>query len=131
MYGTCILDLQEDKINIGIFNIKGLKKIISSYSDFLDILPIWIHSYDKTRLLRNINREKNPNYKEICRRFLSDYADFSFTFMLGENDWTNIKKIFQNIDVFDFEFYLNEKNEDYSGILNRPKLKTFINEGQD
>ncbi|MGN0329203.1 MAG: guanylate kinase [Lachnospira sp.] len=44
------------------------------------ILPIYIETDDGTRLLRSIHREQkqeNPRYEEMCRRFLADSKDFS------------------------------------------------------
>lgn len=44
------------------------------------IIPIYIEVRDDLRLERSIKRErkqKNPNYEELCRRFLADAADFS------------------------------------------------------
>ena len=44
------------------------------------VVPVYIEADAKDRLIRYINREslqKNPNYKEVCRRFLADEEDFS------------------------------------------------------
>ncbi len=44
------------------------------------MVPIYIEVRDDLRLERSIKRErkqKNPNYEELCRRFLADTADFS------------------------------------------------------
>ncbi|MBP1737430.1 MAG: guanylate kinase [Oscillospiraceae bacterium] len=44
------------------------------------VIPIYIKVPDVTRLERAIAREKQqqqPNYEELCRRFLADQADFS------------------------------------------------------
>ena len=44
------------------------------------IVPIYLEVDDGIRLQRAINRElkeKNPNYAEVCRRYLTDDADFS------------------------------------------------------
>ena len=43
------------------------------------VLPIYIEVEDGERLLRAISRERQgiPKYEEMCRRFLSDAADFS------------------------------------------------------
>ena len=44
------------------------------------VIPIYIEADPKDRLLRYINREslqENPNYKEVCRRFLADEEDFA------------------------------------------------------
>ena len=37
-----------------------------------NVKGIYIKSNDKDRLLRGLNREKNPDCYEICRRFISD-----------------------------------------------------------
>ena len=44
------------------------------------VIPVYIEADPKDRLIRYINREslqKNPNYKEVCRRFLADEEDFA------------------------------------------------------
>lgn len=44
------------------------------------VIPVYIEADPKERLLRYINREalqENPNYKEVCRRFLADETDFA------------------------------------------------------
>ena len=106
-YGTCIDELQKDKVNVGVFNPQGIQSLLT-HSDTIDILPVWIQAGEKKRLLRSLNREQNPNCTEICRRFLADQKDFS------------------NIN-FNYEIYLNDNsNEEYYGILNRPKIKVFI-----
>lgn len=41
---------------------------------------IYLYLDDKERLIRCINREavqENPDYTEICRRFIADQHDFS------------------------------------------------------
>jgi guanylate kinase len=45
-----------------------------------NVIPIYIEVEDGTRLIRAIKREqkqKEPKYTEVCRRFLADDADFS------------------------------------------------------
>lgn len=44
------------------------------------VFPIYIEVEDGIRLQRALDREalqKNPNYRELCRRFLADEEDFS------------------------------------------------------
>ena len=41
-----------------------------------NVTVYWITASDKTRLLRQLNREENPNVKEIIRRFGADVKDF-------------------------------------------------------
>lgn len=75
IYGTAIETLEEDKINIGVFNPEGIECLLQD--NRLEILPIQIVANDKDRLIRNLKRETNPDCKEICRRFLADEQDFS------------------------------------------------------
>lgn len=59
------------------------------------VVPILITVEDKERLLRAIHREErqeNPSYAEVCRRFLADEKDFS-----KENiEKNHITNIFEN-----------------------------------
>ena len=65
-----------------INTLAGFEMIRNYYSkDGEDVvIPIYIEADAKDRLIRYINREslqKNPNYKEVCRRFLADEEDFA------------------------------------------------------
>ncbi len=111
-YGTSINELQKDKINIGVFNPQGVRSLLS-HSDTIDVLPVWIKTNNKQRLLRSLKREIYPNCTEICRRFLADQEDF------------------QEID-FEYEFFLNDTDADhYIGFLNRPKVAAFLKDKND
>ena len=90
-YGTAISELSEDKINVGVFNIKGVERLLED--NRIEVLPVYVKSFDRTRLLRNLSREEWPNCEEICRRFLTDEQDF------------------RAID-YDYETFLNEGNID-------------------
>lgn len=94
-YGTPLESLDESKINIGVFNIAGIECLLEDPR--LDVAPIYISASNKTRLLRSLNREKNPDCQEICRRFLTDEKDFS------------------NIP-FDYEIFNNEEKKDTEQI---------------
>lgn len=62
-----------------ITTLAGYEKIREYYGEE-NVVPFYIEADAKDRLLRYINREekqKNPNYCEVCRRFLADEADFS------------------------------------------------------
>lgn len=41
------------------------------------VIPIYIDTPDKLRLLRSLHREHNPNCYEICRRLIADIEKFS------------------------------------------------------
>lgn len=73
-YGTLKSTLSEDKINIGVFNPEGV--ITLSEDPSIDLIIWWIQAEDKTRLIRQLNREKNPDVDEIIRRFKTDKEDF-------------------------------------------------------
>lgn len=74
-YGTSIDGLNKDKINIGVFNPDGINSILE-HKD-IDVQVYYITASDKTRMLRQLNRENNPNVKEIVRRYKTDEEDFS------------------------------------------------------
>jgi guanylate kinase len=44
--------------------------------DRLDVTVVFISASSKTRLLRQLNREDNPDVEEIIRRYGADEADF-------------------------------------------------------
>ena len=73
-YGTDIRDLVEDKINIGVFNPDGIRAM--SGMPGVEVEVFRIVCSDKIRLLRQLNREENPNVDEIVRRYKADKEDF-------------------------------------------------------
>jgi guanylate kinase len=74
-YGTSTESVRQDGvINFGAFNPDGVRKLIDR--DDCNVTVYWITASDKTRLLRQLNREENPNVKEIIRRFGADVKDF-------------------------------------------------------
>jgi guanylate kinase len=87
-YGTSIEELDEDKINIGVFNPYGIYNLSKNPNVKLSIYKI--NCSDKTRLLRQLNRENNPDVKEIIRRFSADEEDFLF---LSNSDVSGIISI--------------------------------------
>lgn len=74
LYGTSYDSLKEDEINIGVFNPEGVRSLLTR-SD-CNVIVFWIQTNDKIRLLRQLNREENPNVREVVRRFKADYNDF-------------------------------------------------------
>ena len=73
-YGTPIQSLDPTKTNVGVFNIAGIRTLLEDPR--LDVRPVYVQVSDKTRLIRSLNREQDPDCKEICRRFLTDDEDF-------------------------------------------------------
>lgn len=95
-YGTSYDSLCADRPNIGVFNPDGIRAI-SKISD-IDLKVFKIICNDKTRLLRQLNRENNPNVDEIIRRYKTDKDDF----MNLEFNYTEI----ENQDEEDLELAL-------------------------
>ena len=73
-YGSAIDNLNKDKINIGIYDIRRIQQIIKNEN--IECYPIYIKSSDKTRLIRQLEREETPDCDEIIRRFIADKKDF-------------------------------------------------------
>ena len=72
-YGLSKAELEGHEISAAVLTPYALNS-----GDFGDItVSEWfIGADDKTRLLRQLNREDQPNCYEICRRFISDKKDF-------------------------------------------------------
>ena len=73
-YGTGVNSYDKDKINIAVLNPEGIRNLIDD-SRF-NIKVYWVRAADKTRLLRQLNREEWPNCDEIIRRYGTDKEDF-------------------------------------------------------
>lgn len=73
-YGTSYDSIKEDKINIGVFNPEGIENLMMR--EDIDLKIVRVRAPDKVRLLRQLNREENPNVREVVRRFAADYNDF-------------------------------------------------------
>ena len=61
-----------------------------------EILPIYIKATDKIRLIRQLQRENNPDCNEIIRRYLSDKKDFlniPFHYYIIENNYNEMNPI--------------------------------------
>ncbi|MPW25348.1 guanylate kinase [Alkalibaculum sp. M08DMB] len=70
-----------------ISTLEAYKKI-QSYFGSENVIPIYIDIKDDIRLERAIIRERqetNPNYNELCRRFLADNVDFSIENLKDNN----------------------------------------------
>lgn len=73
-YGTSLSSLDKNLVNIGVFNLEGIYSLIHKKEVELKIFKL--RTSDKTRLLRQLNRENDPDIEEIIRRFRADKIDF-------------------------------------------------------
>lgn len=74
-YGTSKDALVNNAINIGVFSPEAVEALLESPD--IELMVLELAASDKTRLLRQLNREANPNVHEIIRRFKADEEDFA------------------------------------------------------
>lgn len=74
-YGTASSCLLKEKINIGVFSPTSIYCLMENSE--IDLFIYYIKASDKTRLIRQLNREENPEIEEIIRRYKADNQDFS------------------------------------------------------
>lgn len=69
------------------------------YKEKIDITIIKLNTSDKIRLIRQLNREENPDVEEIIRRFNADAVDFSFF----ESNYNDILLHMRNENIEDID----------------------------
>ena len=74
-YGTGYESLRSDCVNIGVFNPEGIDSLMAHKN--IELVVYYVTAKNKTRLLRQLNREENPNVDEIIRRYKADKDDFA------------------------------------------------------
>jgi len=108
-YGTAQESFSKDKINICVCNPEGVRHFKKLG---FDIMPIYIDVKDKTRLLRQLNREDDPDVKEIIRRYTTDEKDFQnleYEFKFENEDGTNLTELAEHI-LYQFADWANLDN---------------------
>lgn len=112
-YGTSIDSLSNDKINIGVFNPDGIMSLLED--DRIKLEIYYITAKGKTRLIRQLNREENPDVDEIIRRYSADEIQF------------------QKMNNIKCNIMTNETLEDYNNIVNllTQKVKQWAEMDQD
>lgn len=75
-YGTGINSYDKNKINVAVLNPEGIRNLIDNGR--FDITVYWVRADAKTRLLRQLIREDNPDCDEIVRRYGTDTDDFAY-----------------------------------------------------
>ena len=85
-YGTSLNGVKEDAINVGVFNPAGIYSLMKN--EAVDLFVVQVQASDKTRLMRSLEREINPDVDEIVRRYSADKADFEVFSTVYEPDYT-------------------------------------------
>lgn len=86
-YGTTYESLRSDCINIGVFNPAGVEALMLRKD--IEVQVYYVRTADKVRLLRQLNREEDPDILEIIRRYKADetdFADLDFDYIELENN---------------------------------------------
>ena len=76
LYGYLWDELQEGVLNIGVFNPDAVFDLLDY--DSINMTVVYITAPGKDRLLRQLNREDDPDVNEIVRRYQADEEDFRF-----------------------------------------------------
>lgn len=87
VYGTELQALDENKVNVGVFNPNSLDMMLDNPN--LDIKVVLIHAEPKTRLIRQLERETWPDIDEIFRRYQADKEMFDKLDMKNVYVYTN------------------------------------------
>jgi guanylate kinase len=88
MYGTCINSLDNNKINVGIFDPQGLE-ILFDIKD-IKLLPFYINTDERIRVRRSLDRGTSIDdiYKRLKedRRLFDGIRNFPHIIILDNND---------------------------------------------
>lgn len=107
-YGTSIDSLEENKINVGVFNPDGVRAL--QYDSRVKVYCFHLVVSDKERLIRQLNREKSPDIDEIIRRYKADKEDFNnleLSDINNKHTLDNEKTSIQDVVGFILEFIQN------------------------
>lgn len=97
-YGTAYDSLSKDKVNIGVFNPEGIDSMMT-HKDII-LVVYYAAVPEKLRLMRQLNRESNPDIDEIFRRLKADRNDFydlDFHYNWIEN--SNYDQLSKNVEI--------------------------------
>ena len=122
-YGTSYDSLNENKVNIGVFNPAGIETLLER--EDIDLCVFYIKVSNKERLLRQLNREKNPNTSEIIRRYLADEEDFSnlsFSYTTIKNETE--KDLKKAVNEILYEAGVSKAPTFWTKIIKAFKIKT-------
>lgn len=74
-YGTGYESLRSDCWNIGVFNPQGIDSLLAHPG--VEVIVYYVRASGKQRLIRQLQREDDPDIDEIIRRYKADLIDFS------------------------------------------------------
>lgn len=74
-YGTTQAELEEDRINLGIFTPRGIAQLAAT--GLVELTVVIVESDADIRLSRSLLRSFGEQVLEMCRRNIADAEDFS------------------------------------------------------
>lgn len=116
-YGTSIDGLNPNLINVGIFNPAAILQLMNN--ERVDLFAVQVQASNKTRLMRSLKREINPDVDEIVRRYLADKKDFEDFSAIYEPDyifdsdgasWLNIGDAAEEIPLLARRYWAEKAN---------------------
>lgn len=104
-YGTSLQGLDEHKINIGVFNPEGIESLMADPR--INLKVYYVTASAKTRLIRQLNRENNPDVDEIIRRYKTDEEDFAlldfdYNLVLNDSDNTENPMLSTALEIYSY-----------------------------
>lgn len=104
-YGTSLQGLDEYKINIGVFNPEGIEAL--KEDPRINLKVYYVTASAKTRLIRQLNRESDPDVNEIIRRYKTDEEDFAqlnfnYDLVLNNNDNTKNPMLSTALEIYSY-----------------------------
>ena len=112
-YGTSFDSLNPDKVNIGVFNPAGIDSL-KQHSSHIRLIVFFVNTKDKERLIRQLNRENNPDIDEIMRRYKTDMIDFED--FINEGEYLELLNNNKNDFKFNIE-YLTQYIDNLAEVL--------------
>jgi guanylate kinase len=100
-YGLNDDGLDKNKINVLPMSNEMVKQMTEENRDEYSLKIVYIHTFDKKRLLHILEREDKPDCQEICRRFLTDFNDYEH----NEELLSCCNKVIEN--KYNHDFYLD------------------------
>jgi guanylate kinase len=96
LYATHISSL-DDGINIGSYDVEAVEQLLQATN--IKVFPVYLSCTDKTRMLRQLDRETTPDVQEICRRFINEtrmYSKIDFDYYTVNNEFS--KNVLEEIN---------------------------------
>jgi guanylate kinase len=76
-YGVSKKDLSEDSINVMAMSNLMVDQMMEEKCSEIELMLVYIDAPEKDRLMNILQREKDPDCAEVCRRFLTDEKDYT------------------------------------------------------